>query len=128
MEEKKGIKTKICCACKLEKSIKSFTVNNAKPDGYSGKCKICVSLKKPCKTGPRTIEKDLAKDISVEFIGSMTRIDKEDWVNTYKFLEMMGYDIRQNIHEQFCEKHSLPTKKRGFVRNKEYSPKDLGLI
>ena len=42
------------------------------------------------------------------------KISLTDYVNTYRFLKDIGYDITGDIHLQFCQKYDLEYKEREF--------------
>jgi len=51
-----------------------------------------------------------------------------DYVAAYKLLEKIGYNLKENIHQQFCEKHNIPfnsVKRKG---RSKITPETLNLI
>jgi hypothetical protein len=125
-QEKQVLEKKICCACKKDKEIKNFHRNKIRPDGYENKCKTCKLNGGKCRRGRTTIKTIYKASDRRGMI--LVNVSKEDWVLTYKFLEMLGYSLNRNIHEQFCERHSLNTRKRMKEKSAYYSPKDLDMI
>lgn len=113
--------TKICCACKKTKELKSFYRNKLFKSGYDNKCKICKFEKKYCR---QKQSKKLQKSSSLR----LSNITEKDWIDMYNFLTSLGYDISGDIHLQFCEKHSLKPRNRMKEKSTTFSPKDLGLI
>jgi hypothetical protein len=120
--EKESLKMKICCACNKEKEIKSFYKSTLYKDGFENRCKICKQNCIKCrKPAVRKITKKRNEP-------ALWNVNKQDWVDTYEFLKTIGYCLTKNIHEQFCEKHNLTPKKRGYEKSVIYSPQDLDLI
>lgn len=121
-KEKEDLTTKICCSCGIEKSAKSFyKINNSL---QSNRCRICKLQGKMCH-GKMKVEKGKRNNVEGPML---INVKKQDWEKTFLFLQDIGYDLNKDIHEQFCEKHNLPTKKRGYENSTIFSPKDLGLI
>lgn len=122
--EKEVLKTKICCGCGKEKDIKHFYKNALLPTGYEKRCKICKNSRVKCKKG---VGNKRGRP-QLKNQPQLWNVRKKDWVDTYEFLKSIGYDLNKNIHEQFCEKHNLPTRKRMKEKSLQYSPQDLGLV
>lgn len=120
--EKEPLKTKICCSCGIEKSIKSFYI--IKNSAQANRCRICKVEGKMCNS-KMNVEKTKRNIVEGPML---INVKKEDWVKTFLFLQDIGYDLKKDIHEQFCEKHNLPTRKRYWEASTIFSPKDLGLI
>lgn len=114
---------KICCACGIEKSIKSFYANRALRAGYEGRCKNCFTTRKRCRKRKEEIERKKR-----ELYPSISTTTKEDWIETYEFLQKIGYDLSEDIHLQLCEKYGLKPRKRMREKTIQYSPSDLGMI
>lgn len=123
-EKKEGLKMKICCACKKDKDINHFYKNVAYPDGREKRCKICKQSKITC----RVLKPKKIKVVPKALI--LTNIKTEDWIQTFTFLESIGYklDTQKSIHEQFCDKYGLNPIKRMYEKTIQYTPKDLGLV
>jgi len=99
-------------------------VNRYVKGGYEGRCKICKKSKILCRK-----KEDVKRGRpQLKNQPQLWNVRKQDWIDTYNFLEGMGYDLKKNIHEQFCIKHNLPMRKRMYEKSLQYSPKDLGLI
>jgi hypothetical protein len=117
------MEVRICRACGLTKGLKSFGVNNSLSSGYSSRCKLCV------KSGiviPKS-EKTPLLGPSDRLMLNLAFITKEDYINTFKALEMMGYDLKSelSIHQQFCKKYGLPVSKRKPVGKTIWSKEEL---
>lgn len=126
LPEKKVLKSKICCSCSREKDIKNFPKNAVKPDGFENRCRQCKFSNKKCKRGPKKNKPlVLPSDLRAPMLFN---VDKQDWIDMYQFLKNIGYSLDRNIHEQFCEKHNLKTRKRMHEKSLQYSPQDLGLV
>ena len=126
--EKQVLKTKICCSCKEEKRPKDFYVNNHNKDGLSYRCKECFQSGKICVRNATPRVKYNRKGRPTTDFPQLYNVKEQDWIETYKFLEKIGYDLTKNSHLQFCEKHNLKPRKRLKEKSIIYSPEDLGLI
>lgn len=107
---------KICPACGKMKKFESFGKNAQRKDGYELRCKICKNLYN------RTYREK--NGISSPTGPRLTGITKLDWCNTYRLLEIMGYDISEDIHKQFVNKHHLDYKERPARNKLQFSPTD----
>lgn len=119
--EKKLVETKICCSCEKEKSITHFYKN--KINSITNRCKLCILQGNICVNQTRSKLKNKKEDGPQLF-----NVSKNDWVKTFLFLQEIGYDLKKDIHLQFCEKHNFEPNKRAFENSIIYSPKDLGMI
>jgi len=129
MNELEPIKTKICKACHIERTVKHFVKTKAFSDGYESRCNICK--KNGIKIIPKNSGKWSKKNKKIrssEYILPFTNPQKEDFYLAYTFLRNIGYSLDQDIHIQFCKKYGLDP----IVRNKKsiskYSPKDCDLV
>lgn len=52
-------------------------------------------------------------------------IKKTDYIEMYRFLKKIGYDITLPIHEQFCSKYGLKPKKRLANYKNHYTIEEL---
>lgn len=121
--ENNPIESKICCGCKIEKPIKDFYRNKELKGGFENKCKKCKKKKISCR---KVAEKKRSKPTYDQIM--MFNVSKQDWIETYRALERIGYDLKQDLHLQFCKKHNLEPKLRTKEKSIYYSVKDLGLI
>jgi len=96
-----------CTYCGQEKELELFSKNNFTKDGYLAICKLCFNER--AKTYRKKGEKKPASKTSGLKLGNTT---KKDWCLMFAALEKMGYDLTRDIHQQFCEKHNLPPRKR----------------
>jgi hypothetical protein len=124
------LENKVCRACGKLKHITSFDISNT-PDGRTARCKICIKhgnlIPKHLKnTGPK-IERDKYVD-NRDTSYSMGRVTKETYKQMYEFLQQIGYDITKSIHQQFCDKYGLKTKRRYERNENKYSIEDLDLF
>ena len=119
--QKELVETKICCSCENEKPITHFYKNSKK--SIASRCKLCNLQKKMCVNETRSKLKNKKEDGPQLF-----NVSKNDWEKTFLFLQSIGYDLKKDIHEQFCKKHNLTTTKRAFENSIIYSPKDLNMI
>lgn len=125
--DKDALKQKMCKACNMIKDIKSFHKNNLFRDGYDARCKLCKQEGKTCTK--KHIGESLQKKLRDADNGlKLSSVRKEDWLETYNLLSEMGYDLTQNISEQFCLKYGLKYKERRDAKGLYKSPKDLGII
>jgi hypothetical protein len=99
---------KKCTACFQVKPLTSFYKRNHLKDGYDPRCKICVRNK---TYNPSFISRFETYDPDPAFdeIFRLRCTKVEDYVDTYKFFERIGYDLQspKTIHQQFCERHNL---------------------
>lgn len=123
MQKNNPEKRKPCCSCGKMLSLDSFWKNNQIKGGRDNKCKFCKMKGLYCK------KKKKEKNKYVKDFGpTLANVSKKDWIEMFKALERIGYTFERSIHEQFCEKHNLKPKVRGFDKCIYYTPKDLGLI
>ncbi|CAB4141717.1 hypothetical protein UFOVP424_20 [uncultured Caudovirales phage] len=120
MEQLEPVEKKICRACNISKRLKSF--QTLKSGNKAGVCNVCKSQGKriPREPKPSRIPKNIALQLGF--------LRKEDYIDMYKCMELMGYDLTQDLHEQFCKRYGLTpnSPKQTFINH--YSQKDCGLI
>ncbi len=105
-----------CRICKRTKNITSFHRQKSGKDGYNNACKICmIHYLKQRNERINGVEDDNFK---------LTGVKKSDWCKTWELLKEMGYDINQNIHQQFIKKYGLKEKQRSKKPYLLYTPKD----
>ena len=121
MKELEPIEKKICRACEKEKKITSYSRT---PSGNrAGVCNLCRSLGITIKN-KKPSQKEPIKNTPLQ-LGNPSQ---KDYEFLYKSLEKMGYNLSQDIHEQFCMKYGLtPNSPKQTFKN-HYTQKDLGLI
>jgi len=120
MEQLEPVEKKICRACGIEKRLKSF--QTLKSGNKGNVCHLCKSLGKRILREPKPSR--VPKNIALQ----MGFVRKGDYVEMYKYLEKIGYDLTKDIHVQFCERHGFtPNSPKKTFKN-HYSPSDLGLI
>lgn len=119
MEKNGDNMKKVCGACLKEKELKSFYRNIAYKDGYDSRCKHC-------KMNGILLKSRKPKSIS-KTNGSLklTSPTKEDYRTMYEFLEKSGYDLKKDIHLQFCEKYNFKPKKRKTKSDNTFSVEDI---
>jgi hypothetical protein len=103
---------KKCRVCEKVKNVKYFyTVKNNK-DGFDTKCRMCKIdyAKNYKKNNPSKPPKN--KNIVGSFDYKLSPLKKEDFYSMYKLLEKLGYDIKGDIHQQFIDRHNIPTYKK----------------
>ena len=117
------MEVKKCKACGLTKGLKSFGKNKNVSSGYNSRCKMCF------KDGIKIqrSEKEPLLGSSDRLMLNLAFITKEDYINTFKALRIMGYDLTSelSIHQQFCEKHGLEPLKRKPVGKTIYTKEEL---
>ena len=95
--------TRVCKACGIEYPINHFWSIHKDKGTRNSRCKTCYKKKiyiyKETK-GPKYNIIPPHKQ-SYNQIFRLTNVKKEDYVLTYKFLSVMGYDISKNISKQF---------------------------
>lgn len=99
---------KKCFRCGKEKSLSSFHKCKRNADGRNAVCSICRNTENRERRGSNKNNPVKEKVIRVDFRSGI--LSKKDYCRTLEILTQMGYDITKNIHEQFCEKFSLPKK------------------
>jgi hypothetical protein len=121
MEQKEPVEKKICLACGREKKLTSFT---KLPSGNRGNsCNLCKSLGNTIKKGKSKVKEPLVNNPL-----SLGNVGIKDWVEMYKFMEKMGYNLKKDLHEQFCSKYGLTANTPKQTFKNYYSQKDCGLI
>lgn len=122
MQELNPEEKKICRVCNIPKRLKSF--QTLKSGNKGGVCNLCKAQGKRIQREPKPSR--IPKNIELQ----MGYVRKEDWVETYKFLQRKGYVLSgdKTIHQQFCEKYGLTPNIPEKTFKNHYSPSDLGLI
>lgn len=123
-KEKELVRTKVCASCGKEKDRRFYYTYKSCRDGLSPRCKICHTQGLEKKTeiinnGGRKRNQDGP---------ALFNVSRKDWIQTYELLEKMGYDLNNDLHIQFCEKHNLEPKRRTPEKSLIFSPKDLGMV
>jgi hypothetical protein len=122
------IKLKTCKACLIERPINNFEKSKDWSDGYQSRCKICK------KNGTKIVFASDGKwakkrNIKTNYRGLViTNPMKQDYIDTFMFLRDAGYNLKEDIHIQFCEKYGLTPNSPKKVFKKTYSQKDCGLV
>jgi hypothetical protein len=129
MNELEPLKTKICKACHIQRTVKHFVKTKAFADGYESRCNICKKngIKIVFENSGKWSKKN-KKIRNSEYILPFTNPLKRDYVEAYIFLREMGYSLDQDIHIQFCKKHNLEPIVRQKKSISQYSPKDCDLV
>lgn len=92
------VESKLCRACNQIKVVRSFNRVNGVLQPRCKQCKMEGNL-----INKRT--KDYVSRTKTYF--KLVKPTKDDYIETYQLLEKMGYDLKKDIHTQFCEKHNL---------------------
>jgi len=104
------ITEKVCTACGKLKSIKNFYRNALLKTGFEPRCKICknnnIKSKKVSDTSPRRNK----WNTKWEDFFKMSGVRKQDYSEMYRFFKELNYNIDEDIHRQFCERHGLKPK------------------
>ena len=110
MSEENVVETKLCRACNQVKVARSFHKSNGVLHPRCKQCKI-----EGIKISRKFV--DYTKRSQTYF--KLVKPVKIDYIETYTLLEKMGYDLKKDIHIQFCEKYNLvPTNpKKQFVKH-----------
>jgi hypothetical protein len=103
-----GNDSKRCTSCSQVKLLQSFYKRTHLKDGYDTRCKNCVNNQLYSSNYFRGKEKYI-KDPAFDEIFRLKRTTEKDYIETYKFFERIGYDLKspKTIHQQFCERHNL---------------------
>jgi len=120
MNELEPVEKKICRACGVEKLAKRFT--KLASGNRAGVCNICKSLGNtiPNKASKKKPKKNIP--LSLGFV------QLKDYEDAYKFLELMGYSLKKDLHEQFCMRYGLTPNTPKQIFKNHHSAEDLGLI
>ena len=111
------METRICNACKIEKSLESFY-----------RCKNCrqgrISICKVCKTQGKVVEKDKVHKFNIDFRKSdiqhynLAGCTPKDYEMMWEVLEQMGYDCYGDLHQQFLDRMKFKYDVKLKYRNK----------
>ena len=106
---------KICRVCEESKPLTEFRVRPQNLGGLDHKCKDCDrEYQRKYKSGYRARS-------DVNYIESkhidMKGIRKSEWCQTYRILSILGYNVEDDIHTQFVERHPGMTLKQRPARN-----------
>ena len=127
---------KICCACGKEKELTKFYRNTRMKDGHFARCKRCFVEKKLCRQG-RPFKEDKDSEVNEQkkktynykssFLElRLVNTSKNDYEETYKLLEKLGYNVLESVHNQFCEKYGLTPSEPKIFKN-YFSAEDCGM-
>jgi len=121
MKELEPVETKICRACEKEKKITSYS--RTASGNRAGVCNLCRSLGNTIKNKNRS-QKEPTKNHPLQ----LGNVSQKDYEIMYKYMEKMGYNLSQDLHEQFCIKYGLTpnSPKKTFLNH--HTQKDCGLI
>lgn len=104
--------TRICKACDVEKPLNKFHSCKNCSQGTVGVCKVCKSkglkVPKDYKVPKFNQNWSLTDDKLMHIHG----VSKEDYLSMYEFLRGIGYDVEQDVHQQFLDKWNPVSKKR----------------
>jgi hypothetical protein len=125
-QENYPVGLKICRQCQRELPYTQFYRNKNYESGFIARCKKCfnnpIKGKSPTRSKSRTLK---------GYHSSFLRLgcpSEQDYIKTYQLLEELGYDLKESIHLQFCEKHNFkPNQKIKEFKNRK-SPESLGLV
>lgn len=117
MNEIKVPKRKLCKMCGNYKVIQYFYEKKGDSSKIEENCRKCVNASKR-ETKNRVVN----ERYSLGLVG----LTDNDFIDAFKFLKSIGYDLTKDIHQQFCEKYNLPTKEYTGVARR-YLPSDLGM-
>jgi hypothetical protein len=121
MKELEPVETKICRACEKEKKITSYSKTSS--GNRAACCNLCRSLGKTIKN-KKPSQKEPIKNHPLQ----LGNVSQKDYEYMYKSLEKMGYNLYQDLHEQFCKKYGLTPNSPKQIFLNHYSQKDLGLV
>ena len=120
MEQIDPVEKKICRSCGVEKQTKRFT--KLATGNRAGVCNLCRALGNTIKD--KITKKVMPKNNPLQ----LGFVQLKDYENAYRFLENIGYSLKEDLHIQFCKKYGLTPNSPKQIFNKHYSPKDLELI
>lgn len=116
---------KECKACGKMKDFSQFHKNKFVECGYEGRCKLCkLQGKLIPKNKPKYQKNPRHKQEWADYFRLiLTKI--EDYSEMYKFFDQIGYDVKGDIHEQFCQKYGLKTTIRKPKNQNQYSKEEI---
>lgn len=120
MEQKNPVESFICKACKLEKPSTKFYRNKNCVSGFHPRCKMCMKTGIKINQGPKK-----KSAFSTKARLTLRNPEAVDYIDTFLFLEKIGYDLTKDIHIQFCEKYNLTPNNPIEVFNNSYKPHQL---
>jgi hypothetical protein len=100
-----------CINCKKRKELNHFYKSYNYVDGYTYLCKMCYIEHRNKVKEPKAAKKEKIIP-QKDDMAKMTQCSKQDYMDMYDFFKTIGYDITQDISQQFCEKHDLKYKHR----------------
>lgn len=112
---------KYCKACHQWKEIDEFWNNCGAKDGKEYRCKSCKKSGRMISRPPRKETPIKKNNGGIHDFYSMGGVTKGDYMEMYRVLSLLGYDVTQSkktIHEQFVDKLNkeknlnLPYRKR----------------
>jgi hypothetical protein len=120
------MENKVCKACLIEKSISSFHACGNCRDGKLNICKICKNQGRKVDKSDKIHLFNRTWRAKVD-VYSLRWVTKDDYEKMWKLLQLMGYDISGDVHQQFLDKVNsqinCPIKYR--KKNKETHPRYL---
>jgi hypothetical protein len=117
---------KICPCCnKLKHKKDAFGERKTSLDGYFLNCKICRRYRTIGKKPYTKDGKILYRERETFYLRSIT---KEEYKQSYKLLENLGYNLNEKIYVQFHRKYGFDIPKCEVDKNFYMSPEDLGMI
>jgi hypothetical protein len=115
---------KKCIICQQEKELEEFTYHNLSKDGRQSRCKACYKIyfkewydnskiKKETKE-KQTYSQSILNTDHLSFF----HISQDDYREMYRVMEILGYDPKGDIHQQFNERHGLTKPRKRYDVNK----------
>jgi hypothetical protein len=113
---------KKCVNCGELKPLTSFHKKSAAKDGRQPACSVCTNAWHKSyreSKGPRR------KARGKHDYPSLTTTTKDDWCVMYSYLTKMGYNVFEDIHQQFLDKHGfVKYKKKDSKYRRLWNPED----
>jgi hypothetical protein len=128
MKDIKVTEDKRCEACEVIKPINQFYRNRALIDGYERRCKNCHNNRIKINKNEPKYEKKKPYQQEWKNYFNIVGVTKNDYHDMYIFLRGIGYDLNQNIHEQFCKKWNITYVPQEKEFNYHFSPKDCNIL
>jgi len=102
---------KRCRSCNELKELNDYPIASRNLDGRNNQCRECLAeYGRQYRKGMRLRDKK-TKDIDSVHI-DMKGLRKSEWCRMYDAMERLGFDVTDDIHRQFVEKHNLRYKNR----------------
>lgn len=102
---------KICRTCNLELPIDNFYRNTTYKDGRYNDCITCYLTKRKIYLSNQPTKENKKSSVYSTFL-QLRGVNKEDYITMYQFFHSIGYNLEEDIHQQFIDRHGIKTYKQ----------------